>query len=63
MNTVAAKWVQKAEADFYTAPREWRVRKNRNHDAVCFHAQQCIEKYLKAVLQKHQLPSQKHMIL
>ncbi len=50
MNTIIAEWVQKAEGDFSTALREWRARKNRNHDAACFHAQQCIEKYLKAVL-------------
>ncbi|OGV59606.1 MAG: hypothetical protein A2X45_05075 [Lentisphaerae bacterium GWF2_50_93] len=32
--------------------RESRVRKQKNHDAVCFHAQQCCEKYLKACLLK-----------
>jgi len=26
---------------------------------VCFHTQQCIEKYLKAFLQKHQIPFSK----
>lgn len=25
----------------------------RNYDAVCFHAQQCAEKYLKAILQEN----------
>jgi HEPN domain-containing protein len=25
------------------------------HTAVCFHAQQCVEKYLKALLQEHEL--------
>ena len=30
--------------------RESRVRKNPNYDDVCFHAQQCAEKYLKARL-------------
>ncbi|MEL6160413.1 MAG: HEPN domain-containing protein [Cyanobacteria bacterium J06554_11] len=28
------------------------MTKNANYDAVCFHAQQCVEKYLKANLQK-----------
>jgi HEPN domain-containing protein len=51
--TIAKEWVEKAEGDFATASREWRARKRRNHDAVCFHAQQCIEKYLKALLQEH----------
>lgn len=56
MNAVVAEWVEKAEGDFTTAMREWRARKNGNHDAVCFHAQQCIEKYLKAFLQRHRIP-------
>jgi HEPN domain-containing protein len=53
MNDSVREWVEKAEGDFSTALRECRVRKNRNHDAVCFHAQQCVEKYLKAVLCQH----------
>jgi HEPN domain-containing protein len=56
MNEVVNEWVQKAEGDFTTALREWRARKSRNHDAVCFHAQQCIEKYIKAFLQQNQQP-------
>lgn len=43
-------WVNKAEADFRVALREARARKDRPHDAVCFHCQQAIEKYLKAIL-------------
>ena len=52
MNPLVLEWVQKAEADFQTAQREYRVRKDPNYDAVCFHAQQVAEKYLKAVLQE-----------
>jgi len=51
MNPVVAEWVSKAEGDFLTAGREIRARKSPNYDAVCFHCQQCAEKYLKAVLQ------------
>ena len=40
----------KAEADDATMEREARVRKGPNYDAVCFHAQQCAEKYLKGRL-------------
>lgn len=29
-----------------------RLRKHPPHNAVCFHAQQCVEKYLKAILEK-----------
>ena len=50
MNAVLREWVEKAEEDYAVALRESRVRKNPAHSAVCFHAQQCLEKYLKAVL-------------
>jgi HEPN domain-containing protein len=53
MNPAVAEWVAKAEGDFLTAGRELRARKSPNYDAVCFHAQQCAEKYLKAVLQEN----------
>ncbi len=35
-----------------TAQREYRARNRPNYDAVCFHAQQTAEKYLKAWLQE-----------
>ena len=54
MKPATAEWVSKAEGDFATAGRELRARKNPNYDAVCFHAQQCAEKYLKAVLQENE---------
>jgi len=50
MNAVVREWIEKAEEDYAVALREHRVRKLPSHGAVCFHAQQCIEKYLKAVL-------------
>lgn len=52
MNPITGEWVQKAEGDFATARRELQVSNEPNYDAVCFHAQQCIEKYLKAKLQE-----------
>jgi len=51
MKPAANEWVLKAEGDFATAGRELQARKSPNYDAVCFHCQQCAEKYLKAVLQ------------
>ena len=33
-----------------SAGREYRARNRPNFDAACFHAQQCIEKYLKGRL-------------
>lgn len=56
MNALATEWVEKAESDYRTAERELRVRKEPSNDVVCFHAQQCAEKYLKAALLEHQLP-------
>ena len=52
MKPAVAEWVSKAEGDFATAGRELRARKFPNYDAVCFHSQQCAEKYLKAVNHK-----------
>ncbi len=50
MTPETAGWAAKAEADFISAGREYRARRNPNFDAACFHAQQAAEKYLKAVL-------------
>ena len=50
MNPVTREWIKKAEADYGTAHRELRVRRQPNYEGVCFHAQQCGEKYLKARL-------------
>lgn len=53
MKSATAEWVKKAEGDFLTAGRELQARKSPNYDAICFHSQQCAEKYLKAVLQEN----------
>ena len=50
MKATAREWIEKAEADFVSAGREYRARNRPNFDAACFFAQQCIEKYLKARL-------------
>jgi HEPN domain-containing protein len=52
MRALTQEWIDKAEGDFHTASREARARKAPNYDAVCFHGQQCAEKYLKAYLQE-----------
>lgn len=56
MNPLTREWIEKAEGDFATAGRELRARKNPNYEAACFHAQQCAEKYLKAILQEQSIP-------
>ena len=55
MQPLTQEWLN-AEGDFATAQRELRARKTPNYDAACFHAQQCVEKYLKARLQEAVIP-------
>jgi len=50
MNDLLAEWVSKAEGDYLVAQREFRVRRNPNYDAISFHCQQLVEKYIKAFL-------------
>ncbi len=59
MKPITLEWIEKAEGDWATLMREYRARKNPNYDAVCFHAQQCAEKYLKARLQEASIASKK----
>jgi HEPN domain-containing protein len=47
---VVRQYVDKAESDLITATHTLRLRTNCPTDAVCFHAQQCVEKYLKSLL-------------
>ncbi len=56
MNELVTEWVEKAEGDSRTAEREGAVSEGPNYDAVCFHAQQCAEKYLKAFLTSRSIP-------
>lgn len=51
MNELVMEWVNKATGDYNSALREFRARKFPNYDAAGFHAQQCVEKYMKAILQ------------
>jgi HEPN domain-containing protein len=44
------EWVVKAEGDVRTSLRELAAEREPNWDAACFHAQQAVEKYLKALL-------------
>lgn len=50
MKPMTAEWVEKAEGDFAMMERECAAPDNPNYDGICFHAQQCAEKYLKARL-------------
>jgi HEPN domain-containing protein len=44
------EWIGKAEQDCTVARALLQRRTLKVNDAICFHAQQCIEKYLKAYL-------------
>lgn len=48
----AAEWSRKAEADRAAAKRAFQDSRKRADQAeiACFHAQQCAEKYLKALI-------------
>jgi HEPN domain-containing protein len=50
---VARQWVEKAEHDLRNAEHTLTLREDCPFDTVCFHAQQCVEKYLKALLLIH----------
>ncbi len=51
MKKLTAEWVEKAEDDFGVA-RALVNRRVQYPDHVCFHSQQAVEKYLKALLQE-----------
>jgi len=55
MNSLTAEWIEKAEADFHSAQKEYRALKPPNYNAACFHAQQSAEKYMKALLQENEV--------
>ncbi len=55
MNPLTLEWMQKAEKDY--AAVEWLQQAPiPDYDIICFHIQQCIEKYLKAWLQEANIP-------
>jgi HEPN domain-containing protein len=48
--TVLREWLAKADNDLTTAVHTLTLGKDCPTDTVCFHAQQCVEKYIKALL-------------
>jgi HEPN domain-containing protein len=55
MNELTEEWVDKAEEDFDASDALLYGRDVPITAVVCFHCQQCAEKYLKAYLQEHSL--------
>jgi HEPN domain-containing protein len=47
---VLREWLAKADNDLTTAAHTLALGAECPSDTVCFHAQQCVEKYLKALL-------------
>ena len=47
------QWVEKAEHDLRNAEHTLTLKEDCPFDTVCFHCQQCVEKYLKALLIAH----------
>jgi HEPN domain-containing protein len=43
-------WIEKAESDYRNFKNTLKMGDDCPYDTVCFHAQQCVEKYLKARL-------------
>jgi HEPN domain-containing protein len=53
------QWLQKADNDLKTARHTLLIPDDCPCDTVCFHAQQCVEKCLKAILVCSQTPFSK----
>ncbi len=52
---IVQQWIQKAENDIRTAKHTLTLKEHCPFEIVCFHAQQCSEKYLKALLVSRQI--------
>src|SRR5437588_9056303 len=60
MKQLTNEWLRKADQDFRVMRREFRVSSENleeaTFDVVCFHAQKCAEKLLKAFLEEYEIP-------
>ena len=54
MKSITLEWIHRAEED-YTVAKGIIDFHPPPYSAICYHAQQCIEKYLKAILQEQQV--------
>jgi HEPN domain-containing protein len=54
--TVVREWIVKADHDLTAAVQILKLGKATPTETVCFHAQQCVEKYLKSVLVYRSIP-------
>ncbi len=58
-NEYLMEWIRKAEEDYEAATTLVRKREHPTPSVVCFHCQQCAEKYLKAFLVRMGIPFSK----
>jgi len=54
--TVVREWLIKADHDLTAAAQILKLGRATPTDTVCYHAQQCVEKHLKAVLVYRSVP-------
>ena len=59
VDELVRKWLEKADHDLVTAEHTLTLEDGCPFDTVCFHAQQCVEKCMKAVLVRAQVPFRK----
>ena len=50
MSALTLEWVAKSESDFHLAVIAAQTAEPPEPEGICFHAQQCVEKYAKAFL-------------
>jgi HEPN domain-containing protein len=55
MKKATRAWVRKAEGDLTSAEALLSKRVRGVNDSICYHAQQCVEKYMKALLQEREV--------
>lgn len=55
LNPLTFEWIELAEGD-YTVAIENQQGDNQVFPVICFLTQQCVEKYLKAILQENNIP-------
>ncbi len=58
-NDIVKTWIKKAENDLITAKHSINIKPKPPFDTICFHAQQCAEKYIKAFLTFHNVEFKK----
>ncbi len=49
-HAIAIQWIKKGDHDLITAVHTLSLTEQCPYDTICFHAQQCVEKYVKALL-------------